>query len=313
MPSSLARVIRLNRRLAQQLKPSSGGASGIGQAAARLLAQHGATVHVLDRSGPHEEDGPYPAKINFTHCDIASWDQLCRSFHNIGHVDIAISNAGVSEETDYFVDTYDDKGDLKEPGYAPLEVNFRAVLNFVKLSLSAFKQQGPGGSIVITSSATGYSPEQSLPVYSAAKCALLGLVRGLRCTIPHTHGATVNTVAPAATITRLLPPNLAAPIVKAGFPVANADHVARAIAFAATATQDHQVEAYGLDTAVEVSRPGRYNGRGILTLGGTWTEIEEPLASLRPHWFGEYPTEITRWQQMMTDMRPHVAGREVPG
>lgn len=264
-------------------------------------------MHTLDLSPPHPEDGPNPQNLHASICNIASWKELSAAFARIGRVDIAISNAGVSQECDYFADTFDEEGNLEEPTYNVLEVNFRAVLNFIKLSLSAFSKQGPGGSIVITSSATGLSPEQSLPVYSAAKCGLLGLVRGLRSTLPHTHGATINTVAPAATITRLLPANLAAPIMAAGAPVSTSEHVGLAIVYSATAHQKCQVEGYGRDTPEVITAEGRWNGRAILTLGDTWTEVEEPLARLRPQWLGGYQTEKTAWQQILTDMRPHVA------
>ncbi|KAI9787994.1 MAG: hypothetical protein M1816_007298 [Peltula sp. TS41687] len=292
--------------LTGQVAIVTGGASGIGLAASRILANHGATVHVLDISAPHPADGPSPASVHSHLCNVASWKDLTAAFQRIGHVDIAVANAGVSEECDYFADTFDEDGKLEEPKYDVIKVNLRAVFNFVKLSLSAFKRQGPGGSIVITSSATGYSPEQSLPVYSATKGGLLGLVRALRSTIPHTHGATINIVAPAATVTRLLPPELAAPIMAAGAPVSSAEHVGLAIAYSATATQANQVEGYGRDTPDGIQAEGRWNGRAILTLGDTWTEIEEPLAKLRPQWLGIYQTEKTAWQQALTDMRPHV-------
>lgn len=283
-----------------------GGASGIGLAASRILAKHGVTVHVLDMSPPHAEDGPNSPNVHFHICNVASWKDLRAAFADIGHVDIAISNAGVSQSGDYFSDWFDASGELEEPKYEEISVNFRAVMNFAKLALSAFKKQGPGGSLVITSSATGISPEQSLPVYSATKCGLLGLVRALRSTLPHTHGATINTVAPAATITRLLPANLAAPIMAAGAPVSSAEHVGLALAYSAIATQEHQVEAYGRDSPGAVQSKGRWNGRTILTIGDTWTEVEEPLATLREQWLGKLQTEQTAWQQCLTDMRPHV-------
>lgn len=285
---------------------SIGGASGIGLAAARILANHGALVHTLDISPSHPEDGPNPTNVHASICNVASWKQLSEAFSRIGHIDIAISNAGVSEECDYFADTFDQERHLEEPKYNVLEVNFRAVLNFVKLSLSTFKKQGPGGGIVITSSATGLSPEQSLPVYSATKCGLFGLVRALRSTIPYTHGATINIVAPAATITRLLPANLAAPIMAAGAPVSSAEHAGLAIVYSATASQTNQIESYGRDTPEMVNAKGRWNGRAILTLGDTWTEVEEPLAKLRSQWLGGYQTEKTAWQQVLTDQRPFV-------
>ena len=306
----ITRSERLNVRIRRSKSDSItlvGGASGIGLAAARILANHGAVVHTLDISPSHPEDGPNPANVHPSICNVASWSELSEAFSRIGHIDIAISNAGVSEECDYFADTFDAEGHLEEPKYNVLEVNFRAVLNFVKLSLSTFKRQGPGGSIVITSSATGLSPEQSLPVYSASKCGLFGLVRALRSTTPHTHGATINIVAPAATITRLLPAHLAAPIMAAGAPVSSAEHVGLALVYSATASQPNQTEPYGLDTPEMVNAKGRWNGRAILTLGDTWTEVEEPLAKLRPQRLGGFQTEKTAWQQSLTDQRPFVA------
>ncbi|KAI9878963.1 MAG: hypothetical protein M1830_010017 [Pleopsidium flavum] len=285
----------------------TGAASGIGLAAAHILAAHGTTVHALDISPPHPEDPPSPPNVYHTICDVASWPALLAEFTRIGHVDIAIANAGVSQECDYFANSFDSNGQLEEPKYNVLNVNLRAVLNFVKLSMWAFKKQCPGGSLVITASATAYSPEQSLPVYSATKLALVGLVRALRSTITASHGATINLVAPAATITRLLPADLAKPIVTAGAPVSSAMHVGLALAYSATANQAHQVETYGRDPAETVSAPGRWNGRTILTLGEKYTELEEPIASLRSNWFGEYNTEMTAFQQKLTDMRPHIA------
>ncbi|PGG97503.1 hypothetical protein AJ79_09173 [Helicocarpus griseus UAMH5409] len=285
----------------------TGGASGIGLAAARILARKGATVHVLDLNpiDPRDNsDAPEPSgNIKFTECDITSWDSLREVFETVGRVDIAVANAGVSQEADYFADKFDAEGKLEEPKYAVLEVNYRAVLNFVKLSLSAFRKQGPGGRLVITTSATAYSPEQSLPVYSATKLALVGLIRALRSTI-HLYGATINGVAPAATITKLLPADLAKPIIAAGAPVSSAHHVGLAVVHSAVATQSRQVEGYGKDSEERINSPGPWNGRVILTLGDKWTELEEPTAALRPQWFGQYNTEMTSFQQRLTDFRP---------
>lgn len=168
-----------------------GGASGIGLAAARIFASKGAKVHVLDRvpidwsfdifmipgqvdDGTREEklgSVPHDA-IEFHECDVTSWKQLTSVFKKIPHVDIAVANAGVSEEVNYFEDVFDEAGELLEPQYSVLEVNVRSTINFIKLALSKFSKQGPGGSLVITTSATAYSPEQSLPIYSATKLAV---------------------------------------------------------------------------------------------------------------------------------------------
>jgi hypothetical protein len=133
---------------------------------------------------------------------------------------------------------------------------------------------------------------------------LLGLIRGLRPSIVKQYGATINGVAPAATISKLLPGDLAAPIIAAGAPVSSAYHVGLAVVFSAVATQSRMVEAYGNDDIRDVTSSGRWNGRVIMTLGDRWTELEEPIATLRPQWFGAYNTELTAFQQKLTDTRP---------
>lgn len=130
----------------------------------------------------------------------------------------------------------------------------------------------------------------------------MGLIRALRPSIQR-YGATINGVAPAATVSKLLPANLAGPIVQAGAPVSSAYHVGLALVHSATATEDHQVEAYGNDGVAKTQSSGRWNGRVILTLGDRWTEVEEPIARLRPEWFGQWNTEMTAFQQKLTDMR----------
>lgn len=84
-------------------------------------------------------------------------------------VDILVTNAGISEEVNYFQDILDSEGKLVEPKYDVIEVNLRGTLNVIKVGLSLMRRNKVAGSIVITSSATAYSPEHSLPVYSATK------------------------------------------------------------------------------------------------------------------------------------------------
>ncbi|KAI4217472.1 MAG: hypothetical protein LQ351_000067 [Letrouitia transgressa] len=277
----------------------TGGANGIGFAAVEIFASRGATVYILDLSPP---DSPLPPRTHFLETNIASWPALLAAFKRAGHVDICVANAGVSEETNYFKDTFDANGDLEEPKYRVMDVNYRAVVNFVKIALSTLRRQGGGGSIVITTSATAYAPEHSLPVYSMGKLGLVGLVRALR-PITLLDNITINSVAPAATITKLLPKNLAAPIMAAGLPVSTSEHVGLAVAYSAVAHEERKVEPYGKDDESTMQQGGRWNGRTILCLGDDYTELEGPIADLRGQWFGEKNMKLTRMQQAATDFR----------
>lgn len=150
----------------------TGGSSGIGLAAVRLLTKRGATVHILDVNPPPDDEG-LPHGAHFHRCNTAVWAELRGAFDSVsGPIDFAFANAGVSEEADYFADTFDDDGKLAEPAYRVLDVNVRGVYNFVKLALSRMRKEKTPGSIVITTSASGYAPEQSLPVYSSGKLAV---------------------------------------------------------------------------------------------------------------------------------------------
>ena len=148
----------------------TGASSGIGLEAAAIFAEKGASVLNLDINPPSV---PVHENVEYRKCDISNWQELLAAFKHAGDVHIAVSNAGVSEETDYFADTFDEEsGELLEPTYGVLGVNLRGVFNFTKLALSNFRKRKYPGSIVITSSATAYSPEHSLPVYSASKLAV---------------------------------------------------------------------------------------------------------------------------------------------
>ncbi|CAN8097373.1 unnamed protein product [Discula destructiva] len=277
----------------------TGGSSGIGLATAKIIASRGAQVIILDLCQPQET---LPVAIRYQKCDVSKWSELSAALSNAGPVHIAIANAGRSEDGSYLNDTYDEQGNLLEPTYDVIDTNFRGTLNFIKLALNSMRANNIPGSIVITSSATAYSAEQSLPVYSGTKAALINYMRAMRSTL-RDSGITINAVAPAATITGLLPSELAAPIMAAGLPVSTAHFVGLAVVYSAVASEPQRVEAYGKDISEWKQAPGRWNGRTILTLGQQYTEVEGPISDLRCQWFGDKNLRETRLQQAATDFR----------
>ncbi|KAL1853554.1 hypothetical protein Daus18300_011758 [Diaporthe australafricana] len=280
----------------------TGGSSGIGLATAKIIASRGAEVIILDICQPKEK---LPVGVRYHECDISKWSELSAAFSTAGPVHIAIANAGQSEDGSYLNDSYDEHGNLLEPTYNVIDTNFRGTLNFVKLALNSMKKNDIKGSIVITSSATAYSAEQSLPVYSGTKAALINYMRAIRSALRGSD-ITINAVAPAATITGLLPADLAAPIMAAGLPVSTAHFVGLAVAYSAVASEPQKLEAYGKDADDWKQAPGRWNGRTILTLGQRYTELEGPISDLRQNWFGDDNLRETKLQQAATDFRDQI-------
>lgn len=246
---------------------------------------------------------------------MTDWVALRKIFVRVGHLDYVFANAGISETENFLADTLEEPCSttepstngtvlerLREPEYPLIDVNLKGVLNVIKLAHHSFKRDTTPGSIVITSSATAYSPEQSLPVYSALKLALVGLVRSLRHNL-YLDNITVNAVVPASTETRLIAPKFIEPIKQMGLPVSSARHVGAALVYSAVARETRKVEVYGKEPIENIKKEGRWNGRVILTLGETYTELEEKLADLRPQWFGEQNLMLQNKQQAVTDFR----------
>lgn len=93
----------------------TGGASGIGLAAAKILSSRGTKIYILDITPLDSADVEADPDLIFRSCDVTSWVELRSTFQAIGHVDLVFANAGIGETTNYFIDTLDDNGLLQEP------------------------------------------------------------------------------------------------------------------------------------------------------------------------------------------------------
>ncbi|KFA70086.1 Atr7 [Stachybotrys chlorohalonatus IBT 40285] len=276
-----------------------GGASGIGLAAAKIMLQKGATVYALDRQEPIEA---VPG-LKFRRCDVTSWSALREVFDEIQQVHLAFANAGICDKSpESYYDDVCDNGNLQEPDYSMIDVNLKAVLNFVKLARHSMRRHQVQGSIVITASSTGLVPEQSAPVYSSTKFAVIGLVRTLRSVLIQ-ENITINAVAPFVTTTGMAPAEAMVPLKNLGVQTSPADFVGLALVYSAVARQTRRVEAYGKETEEDILEHGRWNGRVILTLGDKYTEVEEEFSKSRPLWTGGEVLQSIRLQQAVLDFR----------
>ncbi|KAF7045256.1 hypothetical protein CFC21_054378 [Triticum aestivum] len=183
----------------------TGGASGIGEAAARLFAASGATVVIADIQDALGEAvaasiAESGACCTYARCDVTDEAQVeatvAAAVAAHGRLDVMLSNAGVLLPTGPVTDM-----DLSALDRV-MAVNFRGAAACVKHAARAMVAAGVRGAIVCTGSVAcvqgGFGPAS----YTASKHALLGLVRAAAGELGR-HGVRVNLVSPGGVATPL--------------------------------------------------------------------------------------------------------------
>ena len=190
-------------RLTVRIALITGGAGGIGQAAARQFTAEGARVVLVDL-----DEAALQSDVQSIGEDMASYavadvtqPEQVQSYVNAaverwGGLDIFLANAGIegtiSPIPDYPVDIFD----------RVMAVNVRGVWLGLKYVIPVMRDRG-GGSIVIISSTAGIGRGPGLSAYVTSKHAVIGLMRtaALECA---SMGIRVNTVNPAPIETRMM-------------------------------------------------------------------------------------------------------------
>lgn len=168
----------------------TGGASGIGEATAELLAEEGARVAIVDRDPAGETVAKDIDGAQFYRADISSDDDVRdameRAETDLGGIDILVNNAAV------FV--------LKgldatiEEWHLSLDVNIIGTSLCTRYASESMKKRG-GGAIVNLSSISGLIAQPEFLTYSATKAALVNMTRCMALDLAP-HGIRVNCVCP---------------------------------------------------------------------------------------------------------------------
>jgi NADP-dependent 3-hydroxy acid dehydrogenase YdfG len=179
----------------------TGASSGIGEAAARLLAERGAKVVVGARRSERLEKlvAAIQAKngeARFRTLDVTSREDM-KAFMDFGKagfgcVDVLVNNAGImplSPMTALKVDEWD----------RMIDVNIRSVLNGIAAVLPDMKARG-SGHIVKVASIGAHVVVPTAAVYSATKFAVWAISEGLRQENPDIR---VTTISPGVVATEL--------------------------------------------------------------------------------------------------------------
>ena len=190
----------MKNRLDGRIAVITGGATGIGKAAAVRLASEGAVVEILDlsdSSGASAEINSQGGKAAGQICDVTNEAQLKQSVANIesrhGRVDILVNNAGILSG--------------RQPWHtlSREEVNRFIQVNYIGYFLvtQAFYpliKKSKAGRIINVASRTYFLANPGQMAYVASKGAVMGMTRVLAKELGE-EGITVNAVAPGMVAT----------------------------------------------------------------------------------------------------------------
>jgi 3-hydroxybutyrate dehydrogenase len=177
----------------------TGGGRGIGRAVASALVQAGATVTVLGRHRATLDEAIAAGAAHFAAvADVADQAAVSAAVAEASArqpIDILIANAGAAESAPF---TKSDAALFRRM----MDVNFMGVVHAIQAVLPAMRDR-PHGRIIAVASTAGLKGYAYVSAYSAAKHAVVGLVRSLALELASTR-VTVNAVCPGFTDTDLL-------------------------------------------------------------------------------------------------------------
>ncbi len=182
----------------------SGGASGLGQAAAEKFARNGYNIGLIDIN--EEKGKKVEQKIKglgvdaiFCKCDISNNEEVQRAAKSIkdkfGRADVLINNAGLEVRGSILQCTEEDWIRL-------YDINLKGMYYMTKAFAPMMIEQGKGA-IVNTGSILGYRTVGERAAYSSSKGAIDTLTRSMAFDLA-ANNIRVNCVVPGAIDTPLL-------------------------------------------------------------------------------------------------------------
>jgi NAD(P)-dependent dehydrogenase (short-subunit alcohol dehydrogenase family) len=187
----------------------TGGASGLGEGAARALAAAGCKVAIFDLQKEQGEKVAADIGGIFVHCDVSSSESaeaaMAKAREAHGPCGIAVSCAGIGPAAKI----------LGRNGVMPLEsfskviqVNLIGTFNILRLAAAEMAQREPNadgerGVIINTASVAAYEGQVGQAAYSASKGGVVALTIQSARELAR-EGIRVNTIAPGLFMTPMM-------------------------------------------------------------------------------------------------------------
>jgi NAD(P)-dependent dehydrogenase (short-subunit alcohol dehydrogenase family) len=173
-------------RLDKKCAVVTGGGSGIGKAVAKVMANQGALVHIIDitakNASPVLEEIKKTGGSAFVHaCDVSNQQQVKEVFEEIGRLDILVNNAGIAHIGSAATTSKEDFDQV-------YNVNVKGVYNCLQAAVNLMKDKG--GVIINIASIAAHVGLADRFAYSMSKGAVCGMTlsvakdflkNGIRC------------------------------------------------------------------------------------------------------------------------------------
>lgn len=212
----------------------TGASSGIGKATAKLFLERGWTVIMVDKIEDaelnNELKNKYEEKVHFFFADVSNFEELQNLYNftaeNFEKIDSIVNNAGIIHHG------YLHEADEKDWDNL-FDTDVKSIYYMSKLFIVDMVKNG-GGTIVNTASISGLRGDYKMPVYDAAKGAVVNLTRAMALDYAK-FDIRVNSICPSAIRTPLIKGSLEAhievnPMNRIGEPI----EAAKAIYFLAS-------------------------------------------------------------------------------
>ncbi|GAA0169803.1 oxidoreductase [Lithospermum erythrorhizon] len=201
----MAEICLPKKKLDNKVAIITGGASGIGEATARLFANNGVRAVVIadiqDDLGQKVAESIGSNICRYYHCDVSDEEQVKSmvefTVQKYGRLDIMFSNAGTYSTSQTIMDFDLSKMDLV------FSVNVGGMASCVKYAARVMTELKIRGSVVCTASMGGSVGGERFTDYFMSKHAVIGLMKCASKQLGE-FGIRVNTVSPFAVATPIM-------------------------------------------------------------------------------------------------------------